>query len=408
MKNWDSRLTKALIGLFICSCATFADIYATQPLLPAFTKYFRVSPTVSSLSVSMVVIAIALSLFYYGPLSDAVGRKNLMALVLIVASVPTLAAGFAENFNIILLMRFIQGLLLGGLQSVAMAYIGEEIDKKRLALAMGLYISGNSIGGMAGRIISGSIAHYFSWQAVFWTFGLFNLVAGILVLILLPASRNFQSHPFNLKTGLADMMAHLKSPALVGCYLISFCLMFSFVGVYNYAGFLLAGPPYYLSTRAIGLIFITYLAGTVSSTLSGALSNRWGNPATIAVNALISMAGLFITFSDNIYLFILGLTIFCFGFFGGHSAASSWVSINVKGARCGASGLYLMMFYLGGGLGGVVLGPLWVNWKWPGVVIGTVICLATAIGLAMYLHTLRGIEKRIIDKEEEFSCDVKK
>ncbi|AEG60847.1 MFS transporter [Desulforamulus ruminis] len=389
MKNWDSQFTRALVGLFVCSCATFADIYSIQPLLPTFTEHFGVSPTVSSLSVSLVVVAIALSLFYYGPLSDAVGRKNLLTLVLIGASVPTLAAGFAQNFHFILLTRFIQGLMLGGLQSVAMAYIGEEIDKKRLALAMGLYISGNSIGGMAGRIISGSIAYHFSWQAVFWTFGLFNLVAGMLVLILLPPSKNFQPHPFNLRSGLIDMMAHLKNPALVGCYLVGFCLMFSFVGVYNYASFLLAGPPYFLSTRAIGLIFLTYLAGTVSSTLSGALANRWGNPATIALNTLISMTGMLLTFSNNIYLFILGLTLFCFGFFGGHSAASSWVSMNAKGARCGASSLYLVMFYFGGGLGGVLLGPLWINWKWPGVMLGTMVCLAVAIGLAKYLQGLR-------------------
>jgi len=386
-----SHFTRALFALFISSCATFADIYATQPLLPTFTRHFGVSPTVSSLSVSLVVLAIALSLFYYGPLSDAVGRKNLMAAVLIAASLPTFAAGFAENFYFILLMRFIQGLLLGGLQSVAMAYIGEEIDKKRLTLAMGLYISGNSIGGMLGRIISGTIAHHFSWHEVFWVFGFCNLVAGLLLWALLPPSKNFQPHPFCLRRGIGDMMGHLRNPALRGSYLIGFFLMFSFVGVYNYVGFLLAAPPYSLSTQAIGLIFITYLAGTVSSTLSGALSSRWGNPVTIAASAMISMAGLFMTFSDNITIFITGLTIFCFGFFAGHSAASSWVSINARGAKCGASGLYLVMYYIGGGVGGALLGPLWVHRGWQGVVAGTSVCLIIAILITRYLQSLRKI-----------------
>ncbi|RYD03057.1 hypothetical protein N752_21845 [Desulforamulus aquiferis] len=63
----------------------------------------------------------AISLFFYGPLSDALGRKNLMTFALVTAAIPTMAAGFAQDFNFILLMRFCQGLLLGGLQSVAMA-----------------------------------------------------------------------------------------------------------------------------------------------------------------------------------------------------------------------------------------------------------------------------------------------
>ncbi|MDO7789094.1 MFS transporter [Desulforamulus aquiferis] len=388
MCHSNKHFIRALLSLFISSFATFADIYAAQPLLPTFTGHFGVSPTVSSLSVSLVVLAMAISLFFYGPLSDALGRKNLMTFALVTAAIPTMAAGFAQDFNFILLMRFCQGLLLGGLQSVAMAYIAEEIDKNRLTLAMGLYISGNSLGGMTGRIVSGSIAYHFSWQEVFWVFGVSNLVAGILLFILLPKSQNFTAHPFSLGRGVTDMMAHLKNKTLRCSYLVGFFLMFSFVGVYNYVGFLLAAPPYLLSTKALGLIFLTYLAGTISSTLSGAAASRLGNPLTIGVSVIISILGLLLTFSDDIFIFIIGLTLFCFGFFAGHSAASSWVSINAKGARCGASGLYLIAYYLGGGLGGTMLGPLWVKWQWSGVIVGTIGCLVFAMLIAIYLNSL--------------------
>ncbi|RYD03056.1 hypothetical protein N752_21840 [Desulforamulus aquiferis] len=221
---------------------------------------------------------------------------------------------------------------------------------------MGLYISGNSLGGMTGRIVSGSIAYHFPGRR---SFGSLVFQISWLVFYCLYCCQNPKLHGPSLfpGRGVTDMMAHLKNKTLRCSYLVGFFLMFSFVGVYNYVGFLLAAPPYLLSTKALGLIFLTYLAGTISSTLSGAAASRLGNPLTIGVSVIISILGLLLTFSDDIFIFIIGLTLFCFGFFAGHSAASSWVSINAKGARCGASGLYLIAYYLGGGLGGTMLGP---------------------------------------------------
>ena len=57
-----------------------------------------------------------------------------------------------------------------------MAYLGEEIDPKSLGMAMGLYISGNSIGGMGGRIISGVLTDYFNWHIALIGIGIISLM----------------------------------------------------------------------------------------------------------------------------------------------------------------------------------------------------------------------------------------
>lgn len=381
----EKSIAPALGALFFASFMTFADLNGVQPLLPLFTRDFHISPTVSGLAVSLLTAAIGISLIIYGPLSDAKGRKNIMSVVLLLAAVPTILAGFAQDFHIILIMRILQGILLGGLQSIAMAYIGEEMPKRKLPLAMGLYISGNSIGGMVGRIISGYIAEYISWRAVFWSFGLLNIIGGILFIFLLPASVNFHAHPFNLKGALKDMSGHIKKTTLLVAFIMGFFLMFAFIGTFNYVGFKLSEAPYFLNTAEISWIFVTYLSGTVSSTMVGNIAKKIGLPDTIMLCAAIGIMGLLITLCSNIIFFILGLLGFCFGFFATHSAASAWVSINVKEAKGIASALYLLFYYTGGALGGVLLGILWSAFKWPGVIAGAVTSFLFTILLSRLL-----------------------
>ena len=63
------------------------------------------------------------------------------------ASILTLALAFSPNFETILVLRVVQGIVFAGLPAIAMAYLGEEMEPSSLGVAMGLYISGNSVGG---------------------------------------------------------------------------------------------------------------------------------------------------------------------------------------------------------------------------------------------------------------------
>ena len=68
-----------------------------------------------------------------------------------------------------------QGIVLAGLPPVAMAYLSEEIEPATIGAAMGIYIGGNAIGGMSGRLFTAAVTDYFSWH---WLF-LINVAPGI-------------------------------------------------------------------------------------------------------------------------------------------------------------------------------------------------------------------------------------
>jgi hypothetical protein len=163
--------------------------------------------------------------------------------------------------------------------------------------------------------------------------------------------------------------------------------MFVFVGVFNLLTFRLSAPPYNLSTEHIGLLFLTYLSGTLSSAMLGVLSGPRGVLFSALAGLFLALAGLFITLLQSIWFILIGLLVYCFGFFAVHSSVTSWVSAAAKGDKAASSGLYVLFYYAGASLSGVALSPIWDSWGWAGVILVTV-----ALHLAC-IFIIAGIKK---------------
>ncbi|MDA8441749.1 MAG: MFS transporter [Peptococcaceae bacterium] len=369
------------LALFSGGFVTFAILYSTQPLLPEFTRQFHISPTVASLSLSVTTGALALFMVIAGSLSEALGRKSIMSASLVLSSVLGIAAAFSPSFAALLLLRILQGIALAGLPAIAMAYLSEEVDPRSLGLAMGLYVSGNSIGGMSGRIIISQLTDYFSWRTAFGALGLLGLLASLLFWMALPASANFQPRQLQVRQLLASLGHHLRNRALLFLFLTGFMLMGSFVTLYNYVGFMLMAPPYNLSQSLVGWIFLIYLVGTFSSTWLGRLADRHTRRTVIWGSIAIMLSGACLTLLPNLWLKIFGIALFTFGFFGAHSIASSWIGLNATVNKAQASSLYLLFYYTGSSVAGTLGGSLLTQFGWPGVVgmIALFLVIATAL-----------------------------
>ena len=111
-------------------------------------------------------------MFGAGALSDAYGRKTVMAASLFAAAAATLAAALAPNWPTLIAARALTGLALSGAPAVAMAYLAEEMDRSAIGLSMGLFIAGNTLGGMGGRLAAASIVEFWGWR---WALGAIGL-----------------------------------------------------------------------------------------------------------------------------------------------------------------------------------------------------------------------------------------
>tara|TARA_R110002051_G_scaffold43196_1_gene88333 strand:- start:1687 stop:2724 length:1038 start_codon:yes stop_codon:yes gene_type:complete len=334
---------------------------------------------------SVSTLSLALALLVFGPLSDAIGREGIMRITLLLAGGCSLALAFAPTFESLLLLRLVQGFVLGGLPAVAIAWMGDEFEKPALLSAVGLYIGANSLGGISGRIVGGGAAEIGGPTAAFLAVGIMTLIGCVVFWRLLPNSRAFTPQRFELRKAASDLVSHLRNPVLLAAYCLGGINFLIFINQYSYITFRLAAVPYQLAASGLGLIFLTYLGGTFGSMISGRLAGRFSPAACMMVGVLILMLGTAITLSESLVLIIVGLSINAFGFFLAHSLASSWVGRYAQGARGSASALYLVFYYVGASLGGFWLEPFWRWAGWAGVSIGSWLLLSITLMIAFGL-----------------------
>jgi YNFM family putative membrane transporter len=367
------------LALFAAGCSTFAMLYATQTLLPELSDGFHLDPASASMSVSVTTGGLALAVIPVSMLSERWGRSRVMTVSVFAAALLGVLAAFAPNFTTLVVLRAIQGIALAGLPATAMAYLAEEVDKPSLGSAMGLYVAGNSIGGMAGRLVTGLASDLGGWRVALVAVGLLALGCAVVFRVLLPPSRNFVPSTMSVGRLTGVLRAHLADPVLRRLYLLGMVFMAAFGTVYNYLGYRLLAEPFGLPQAVVGAIFVIYLAGTFSSAASGRLVGRIGHRATLWTAATVTAAGAVLTLPDNLALVVVGLIVLTAGFFAGHSAASSAVGLRVTEGRAQASALYLAAYYLGSSLGGPVGGMAFHGTGWVGAVV-LVLALMLAAG----------------------------
>ena len=214
IKRGTPQFMRVTLALFSAGLATFALLYCVQPILPILSQAFGVSPAASSLSLSISTGLLALGLLVTGPLSDAVGRKNVMVTALMLAALFTLLSAGMSSWHGILLMRALTGLALSGVAAVGMTYLSEEIHPSAIAFSMGLYISGNSIGGMSGRLLSGVIADFTSWRVAVAVIGCFALAGALMFWKILPPSRHFRPASLRPRSLLINFRLHWRDSGL--------------------------------------------------------------------------------------------------------------------------------------------------------------------------------------------------
>jgi MFS transporter, YNFM family, putative membrane transport protein len=391
IKKGTKRFTEVILAFFSAGLSTFAILYCVQPILPLFSEEFHLSPAQSSLSLSSATSTMAIGMLFTGPLSDIFGRKKIMTSSLFLAAFCTIFCSTMHSWEAIIFMRALTGLALSGVAAVAMTYLSEEIDPSFLAFSMGLYISGNTIGGCLGRFLTSILAIHFSWDIALRVIGISALISASLFLYLLPNSKNFNSAPLNIRTLFSDFLFQCRDPVLSKLFFMGFIIMGSFVTLFNYVGYRLMLSPFFINQTIIGFLSLFYLIGVYSSPQAGILTEKY-NKGIVLINALLLMIiGLLITQSNQLYFIFFGLMLFAAGFFAVHSVASSWIGHHTIGNKAQKSSLYLFFYYLGSSIFGTCGGFFWFSGGWTSISLFIISMLILGIFLAIRLERIEKI-----------------
>lgn len=380
------RLTLAML---FAGFSTFSLLYSVQPLLPEFANDFSLSAEAASLAVSVATGPLALAILFAGMVSDRVGRRPIMVWAMYAAGTLTLATAVAPGWNTILLLRLLTGLALAGVPAVAMAYVAEEVAVSSVGSAMGLYIGGSAIGGMAGRLGVSLVTDIAGWHWALAAVGGVGLAMAECFRRLAPESRAFVANRGSLRHLGFGAVALFHDAALPLLYGAAFLLMGVFVTIYNYAAFRLMGPPYWLSQAGVGAIFLLYILGSISSTWFGGLAGRVGRRKIFWVPIVLLISGIAVTDMAPLWLVIVGIALVTIGFFGAHSIASAWVGRRAAQNRGQGSALYLFFYYLGSSILGSAGGFAWTYAAWRGVALFCAILTLACLAIALRLIAIR-------------------
>lgn len=363
----------------------FANLYAIHPLLPLIADTFQITSLQASGVFTLTNLTLACSLLLHGPLSDAIGRKGPLLAGISLTLLLNLGMAFTHDYTLLLGLRAALGICLGVLPAVAIAYLGDSMSRKALVAAVGLYIAGNTIGGAGGRLAGGFIGEHLGLQAVFLSLAGFTLIGLICVAILLPRPAGFSPQRFSLAGSFRGFADHLGNPQLLPAFLLGGFNFMIFVNLYTYLTFRLSAEPWQLGAGALGLLFLTYLAGTFSAALSGRMQGDDGLPG-MAFGVLLLIGGCLLTLSAQLWLILAGLLCNAFGFFLTHSLANAWINQHAAHSKASASSLYSVFYYLGSALGVYYLEPFWRLAGWPSVVAASLLIMLINLGLILYLR----------------------
>lgn len=380
-----TQYKRVTISLALGSFIVFCNLYLFQPMLPYMAQYFSVSETQVNWIFAASTLALSVCLVPWAVASERIGRRKVMLIGLLAMPVIGLTMLLTESLLALVVCRALMGIALAAFTSVAVAYMVEELSAKAFAHAIGTYIAANSLGGISGRILGGTLTDALGWQLAVVTMAIITLVGSALVWYYLPIQRHFKPQSGMMRYHNRALLSHLTNPALRIAMLIGAVNFALFVNLYSVMAFRLVSEPHNLPIGLASMIFLCYLGGTISSKLTAQWKQHKHPVDGMIIGAAISLLGMLVAYVDQLSVMILGLLLISFGAFFTHTLAYAWVSQHAKRAKATATALYLVHYYIGGSLGGFFLIYCWQHGGWAWVMTGGSVLYAVMFALTAQL-----------------------
>ncbi len=340
-------------ALFLGASAMFANMYSTQAILPDIEHAFGVTPAAAGLTITVVVVGVAIGGWVHGPLSDRVGRARVMVTSAALLIVPTALIGFAPSLPALLALRAAQGLLMPGLLVVAVPYVSERFRGPAAGAAMGAYTASLVFGGFVGRVGTALIAEQLGWRSALELLLLPTMLGALAMWQWLP--RDAPTHSGRRLRGTIG--SQLRNRLLLLNALCAASVFFGFVGIFTYATYRLTSPQIGLGLGGAGLVYGVWLVG-VFVPAAGALAHRLGPQRLLPALITLELVGVTMTAVDQLAVIVAGLAVMAFAMFSTVTTCQLLIPRLVDRDRGSATSLHLTLYYLGGGLGAYLPGLL--------------------------------------------------
>jgi YNFM family putative membrane transporter len=380
MNMFLSEKGRSIIIMVYAVVLTFSALYAPQPLQPVLAGEFGITKAQAALLTTVTMIPLAIAPIFFGYFLESHSSKRLLTYGIGSLSVLQLAMYFADNFYLMLVIRFFVGVSIPAVLTSVMTYLSTANDKDAVQKKIAYYVSATIFGGFAGRFFSGLTASYFGWRWTFLFLALSLALACYLVGKLSETKVNIEKPSLRIITDV------LKQRRFSAIYLLIFATFFCFAAVLNFIPFRVTEVSSGSSSFAVGLMYTGYMMGIVISLNSLRIVKLFGGEMRTIFTALIfygfTVAVFLVT---ELSLMFFGMFIFCCGMFLAHSVASGYVNKIAEDKKGVTNGLYVAFYYLGGTLGSFLPGFIYASYGWGSFLLSLSFVIFVSIIIAAFM-----------------------
>lgn len=368
------------------------------PALPAIRNDFAVTGAAAQATLSVSMLAVALSTLVYGPLSDRFGRRPVVIIGLVIFLIGSAMCAVAPDIWTLVVGRALQG--AGGASGMVLgrAIVRDVYSRQRSAAVIAYLTTAMAAAPMAAPAIGGVLTQFVSWRANFAFIALVGLAISALVLVRLTETHTERQSDFGFGEMMRGFGRLLTRPIFCGYALnaaFSLSVFFAFISGAPYVMVDVLHRPaseygFYFILTATGFMFGSFVAGRISERVGIDRMILAGSTITLLVvvgTAGLLAAGLWhpltLFGSAGVAAFATGLSM--------PNAQAGAVSVNPKaaGTASGLSGFIQMA--VGAGVAQSV-GTIHNGTPYPmiGVMLVCAALALAAIALPLWYHRRTG------------------
>jgi predicted MFS family arabinose efflux permease len=382
-------LTASLTLLFAAAVGVIVtNLFAPQTLTGLIGPSLGLSATAGGLVAMATLLGYAAGLFLLVPLADLLENRRLVVRMLMCAAIAAAIAAFTPTAAALLVVLFVLGAACSAIQ-ILVPIAASMAPPERRGRAIGDVMSGLMIGILLSRPLASLIADAFGWRAFY---GLSAVMLGFIAAVLgrrLPRRRPQATS--NYPTLIISLWQLLRDESVLRLRALTASLaMAAFSLFWSAVALRLARAPFGFDQRAIALFALVGAVGAAVTPVVGWAGDRgWSRATTVASHVAIVAAFALAAWAGvpdggaalvPVILMAASAILLDVGVTGDQTLGRRAVNLLSPAARGRLNGLFVGLFFLGGGIGSALAGLAATSGGWPMVcVIGAAFGIAALV-----------------------------
>lgn len=352
MTNKDKQTIIGVLGLM--AFLANGDNYAAAPLIINIAKDLNLTLTTAAISVTAYMLSFGLFTILFGPLGDRYGKTKIINIAAFGTAIFSMLGAFAFNLPSLVFFRAVNGAFGAGIFPVTMALVGEVFETHERQKSIGKVMGMMFLGGASATFIGGVLAYFGSWRAVYFIYGLGELILAIIMLKKLPKLPG-KINKLNLTSVYKQALSNGKLVAVVSTIML---VGFSVFGSFTYTGKLVQSKTGY-NILIVGIVLTSFgVATVVGGRFAPKLRAKLNDKFLLVLGLLGSLSLYLLASTSSTALIVIALFGFGLAFVSLQSTLVSTAQETMPALRGTAMSLASFNMFVGGAIGTSVNGRI--------------------------------------------------